>query len=409
MRAALLLVVTGCFGAGPEPGTPSAATVLFTLELHPLQQDDCRSGRYIGAVAVGGGELGYALTHTFLPACGGGTGNANEQLISSVYSFHKQQGGMSAKIGEAGKTQEGGGPRPKIGASASDALWLHADPVDPRTLNVVSQSGAIGGTFMPTGPSIPASIVIGDNQTYVAMWSGPQGPGNILGPRFPCCGSGGSGNQMFNFIRLDNTTPTAVTSMPVMPHFEPGQIKDTLVASSTTLFYFDSSPGPIVVRGLPQAGGSVFDLGMLANGAGPGGLAASEEWVAWASTERLVENQNRNSCEITVVNTSPPFTPKTLLSTTKWSCTDVALDDAFVYFPIVEVFQGDSGPLIRNRGLGRIDLGTHEFESIALGIRAPEAGPRQVFVDGDGLIVVAPFVIGRIDKRELMGKHEIDN
>lgn len=406
MRALCLILLAGCFGAGPEPGTASLAKIIFSLPLHPLHQDNCMSGRYIGNVAIGAGDYGYVVTHTFLPACSGGTGNAGELLSADVHRFEKR-GGVSMKIGEAGTTAEGGGPKPRVGASATDAVWFYGDPMSPN-VHVRSQSGAISGDFTLTGANVPAAVIVDATKTYVGTWNGPTGPSNIMGPRFPCCGSSGNGNQGFNLIQLTNANPAVLSSPGPMPRFEPAQIKESLVANATNLIYFDSSPGAIAIRGFPKVGGTQFDVETLPVGGHPGGLAADDLHIAWANTVDFIANTNRNLCEITVANAGPPFAPQKLISTNKWSCTDVALDGAFVYFPIVDSFEGEGGPVIVNRGIGRIDLASGELESIELGIKGPEMSPRAVFADGDGLIVVAPFGIARIAKAELNGKREIE-
>ena len=409
MRAAILLLLAGCFGEGPTPGTPSRATVLLALELHPIKADgDCRSGRYIGNVAIGG-DFAYALTHTFLPACGGdSTGNANESITSTVYQFSKTTG-SPMKIGEAGKTQEGGGPRPHVGASATDAVWLYSE-TGSSTVQVASKSGAIGGGVMVSGGAVPASVIVDATKTYFATWNGPDGPA-FMSPRYPCCGTSGNPPPSSNgFFQLTHAVPTVISAMPVQPKFTPDQIKDTLVANSSTFFYFEAAMTNVNIKALPKTGGTAQDVAILGNDVFPGGLAADDTHIAYASTIDMKDFQNtvQHSCSINVADATAPFTSTTLINTNKFSCTDVALDATHVYFPIVELFDADSGNLLRNRGIGRFDLATKEFESIELGIPGPEAGPREIYVDGDGLILVAPYAVARIAKTELAGKHEIE-
>jgi hypothetical protein len=301
-------------------------------------------------------------------------------------------------------TQEGGGSKPRIGANATDAVWFYGEADGPG-VHVRSKTGKVLGDFDLTAngqATVPAGMIVDETKTYVGTWGGPTGASNIMSPRFPCCGPGNN-QQNYNFIQVTNANPAVPSSIGPTPHFEPAQIKESVVANSTSLIYFDS----LQIRGVPKAGGSQFDVGMLPAGGKPGGLAADDMHIAWANTVDFATNQSDAGCQITVANATAPFEPMQVLSTGTWSCTDIALDGSTVYFPIVEMLDTDSDPVMVNRGIGRVDLVTKDFESIELGIAGPELGPRAVFVDGDGLIVVAPFAIARIAKDELNGKHEI--
>lgn len=196
--------------------------------------------------------------------------------------------------------------------------------------------------------------------------------------------------------------------MPVTPRFATDQIKQSVVANTSSLYYFDVGTTTTTIAGLPKTGSTPETVATVAPNAFPGGIAADDAHVAWLTTLYFPTTGTESSCTINMTTVTAPRTEVQLLSTNKFSCTDVAIGGGHVYFPIVEAFSADSGPLVRNVGIGRIDLVSQVFESIELGIPGPEAGPRQVFVDGDGIIVVAPFVIARIEQRELTGKHEID-
>ena len=67
-----------------------------------------------------------------------------------------------------------------------------------------------------------------------------------------------------------------------------------------------------------------------------------------------------------------------------------------------------SDKVVRNIGIVRVSITTREMESIVLGIAGPEAAPRSLFIDGDGIIVAAPFVVARIDKDALDGQAQIE-
>src|SRR6185503_16134151 len=109
---------------------------------------DCKPGRHIGNVAIGG-DFAYAITHTFTPSCSNGGGNNMAQLPSAVYQFSKT-GGPPMKIGDAGSTAESGGIKPRVAASATDAVWLF-DP-GAQTIQISSKNGTLGGSVAPTGP-----------------------------------------------------------------------------------------------------------------------------------------------------------------------------------------------------------------------------------------------------------------
>lgn len=405
MRAlAAIACLAGCFGEGPTPSAPSEATILFALELQPLHQDNCRSASYIGNVAVGS-DAAYAITHTFLPACSGGNGNPEEQLPSSVFAFGKR-GGPRMKIGDAGMSQEGGGSKPRVAAFGTEAVWMYTEPA-ASAIQVRSKSGSIGGSFQPSpGFSVPTTILVDANATYVAGAPPPAGPWNPNAPRYPCCGTSNT-NGAYGFFQLTNASSTSATAMPgTPPRFFGEQMREAMVANSTTLFYVQHAMPGATIHSQPKNGSAGEQLGMIAGQ--PAGLAADDVHVVWSTTlDFTTSSPGRDFCSITSTTTAAPRTETLLLSTSKFSCLDLALDGSFVYFTIVEMIAGEGDDLVRNVGIGRVSIDTRELETIALGISSPQAGPRQLFVDDDGLIVVAPFVVARIAKTALDGHQDI--
>lgn len=426
-RAITTLVIASmtaaCFGTGPEPTAPTEATILLALELHPLKSPDdgpCLSGRFLGNVAIGS-DFGYAVTHTFLSSCNGGQGDPNQPLSSLVFQFSKQGAGAE-EIGTAGQTQEGGGPRPRIAAQGAEAVWVFGQS-GMSGLTVSSKSGTIGGSIMGDNA---AGIVVDETRTYVGTGPSQGGAFNPLDPKFPCCGNGGSGQPGQNgFVQLTHMAPTTAMNMPVAPRFLCFQMKDCLVQNTDTLYYTTHAeppgPQPVIIKSQPKNLTAGEQIGALppppcstcAPEVIPTGLVADDTHVVWSTSLDFTKftsdlrDPPPAACSIKVTTVAAPRQERELLSTTKFSCLDVALDGNFVYFTIIQLDPGDFNSVLRNVGIGRIALDTGNFESIATGISGPEAGPRQVFIDGDGIIAVAPFVIARYAKSALDGRHDI--
>src|SRR5262245_6404264 len=101
MRALLLLGLTGCFGEGPEPTSPSGVSVVFHVDQRETACGELAS--YIGDVGFGS-QSGYAMTFPYLPpqSCNGG-GDNSVMVPVEVFQFAKN-GMSSMKIGEAGFT-----------------------------------------------------------------------------------------------------------------------------------------------------------------------------------------------------------------------------------------------------------------------------------------------------------------
>jgi hypothetical protein len=404
-RLAILTVLAGCFGEGPTPESARDAKVLFALPLQPLVADeDCVNVPYIGNVALGE-EHGYVATYAFLPACGNGTGNPETKIAATVYEFDKR-GGPTRSLGDAGMTQEGGGPRPRIGARGADVVWIFGEQALKMRLPDEMVTVA---TAWPSGSGQAATMLVDDGRTYVAGWNGFAGPYHDLDPTYPCCGGGNNNPSSDNLFVFTHASPPVVTTLHGSPMFFGEQVKDPLVMNGDTLFFLQRMGGGVAITALPKAGGPTTMVATVDGGSIPSGLAASATHVAWGTTNDFrITPTDVDACSISVVRVPVPGTPEELLRTSAFSCMDVALDVDHVYFTIVDVVDGDGSDLVRNRGVGRVNLTTGELETLALGITSPHVGPRQVFVDGDGLVLVAPFAVARIAKDALAGRHDLE-
>jgi len=395
MRALFVLLVA-C--GAPSVSEPTKAKTLFTLDLQPATESSCNIVPYIGNVAVGT-DAAYAITHAHLPPCNNGGGDASSKIKSSVYEFSKT-GGPAMRIGDAGETQEGGGPRPRIAAGNGDAVWIY-EPM-AGTINAGSKNGLISGSFSVPNANVPAGIVVDATKTYLAGWSGPTGPASPMAPRYPCCGNTG-GNPPpigYAFVQLTNTTGTSASTIgTTAPSWYAEQVNNPLVANADNLYWLqhDSGAGAAII-GRPKAPGGVNDpIGTIPNDI-PGGIAADAEHVAWSATTDMRPFFRDNNFETKV------------LMTDKFACLDLQLDGDFVYFlveDVVDIPDNDDN-ILRNIGVARVSITTREMESIELGIPGPEAAPRSLFLDGDGIILAAPYIVARIDKAALDGQTQIE-
>ena len=100
-----------------------------------------------------------------------------------------------------------------------------------------------------------------------------------------------------------------------------------------------------------------------------------------------------------------------VFQTTKFSCMDAALDGTSIYFAIVSVpVQNDCGSCspqdMHGDGIGRVSLVDGTDEELALGVSGVSTGPRRVYLDGPDIFSVDPFVIAKLPKSALDGKHD---
>jgi len=379
--------------------------------MHPLKQDNCMSGKYIGNFAVGN-EFGYVVTHTFLPACGGGgTGNADELLPSSVIKFDKHTGERRSTVGPAGMTKEGGGPRPRVAARGTDVEWTYTDP-GGTAITIASESNTIVGSA-GSQPTVVSSLIFEDTRTFAASWSGPMGPSNALSPRYPCCGGSSNNPPPSTLFSFTNASPAVVTGLGLTPSLVIDQLKEPMVASSSSLLFFQLTPSGTALVQYPKTGGTATtQIATFGPSAYPAGLAVDETHIIYATSVdfRQFGNGGNPPDECTISSrdpAAPTSSERRLFGTTRFTCLDLAFDGTHVYFTIVELVRGDGESSLHSRGIGRVNVNTAELETLELGISGPEAAPRQVYLDGPDLILVAPYIIARIPKGALEGKHDI--
>ena len=85
-----------------------------------------------------------------------------------------------------------------------------------------------------------------------------------------------------------------------------------------------------------------------------------------------------------------------------FSCAHLSIDATHVYFAIVSI----GNQRMRGDGIGRISIADQTFESLDLGIQGESAGPRRVYLAGDSMFAVDPFVVAAIKKTALDGKQD---
>lgn len=405
MRAlAATTLLAGCFGAGPEPPGTSEAQILLALDIGPLTAGggQCNPLPFIGNVAVIG-DQGYAVTHAYLPACQDGMGNSQATIPSQLLQF-PIAGGPVHTVASAGDVMIGGGPKPRVGGSALlSPVWTNQNPTGGIAVHA-RDTAELAATFGTTNAAVG---IVGDGSAlYIGAWNVPGGPYNMNDPRYPCCGGGSPIQAQADLVKV--TPPSTVTPLPA-PGLQCKQVKDCLTASSDTLFYFKDDAGA-AVSALPKAGGSDELVARLDHV--PTGLAADDAHVAWSSSldfTAFVGSDAPNApCTIQATSTARPYAPRTLLQTSEFACLDVALAGDFVYFTIGALTRRElSDAVVVNLGIGRVNIDTLAVETLALGIDGPEVGPRWLFVVGDQLVLVSPFVIAKLPTSVLDGAHDL--
>jgi hypothetical protein len=406
MRAiAASALLAGCFGTGPEPTTASEAQILLALDIGPLTASgQCNPVPFIGNVAVIG-DQGYVATHAYLPACQDGMGNSQATIPSDVLQF-SIAGGPVQRVASAGSVMIGGGPKPRVGGSPLlSPVWTEQNPNGGGIAVQARDAGDLAVTFGTTNAAV--GIVGDDSALYIGAWNVPGGPYNMNDPRYPCCGGGNQVPGNADLVKV--SPPSAVTPLPA-PGLSCKQVKDCLVASSDTLFYVKDDAGA-AVSALPKAGGSdevVARLDLV-----PTGLAADAAHVAWSASLDFTAFFGSDAlgapCTIQATATTRPYAPRTLLHSEEFACLDVALAGDFVYFTIGKLVRRDqnSDPVVVNLGIGRVDITTLAVETLALGIDGPEVGPRWLFVVGDQVVLVSPFVVAKLPTSVLDGAHDL--
>jgi hypothetical protein len=410
MRKLVLLGIAtaGCFGDGDVPTAPSGATVLFALPPPGPTDQVCRPSPYIGNVAVGS-DAGYAVLHAFLPPCSNGAGNASEMIPSRVVEF-PLAGGTTKDLGMAGEVSEGGGQKPRIVASGSDAMWAYQAAPGSNILVTSKSQATVGNVMTQMGATTAGSLVADATNLYIAAWNVPTYNSAASHPRFPCCGGGDAGSiQHYEFFKLTRSSPATSTAFAPKPKFYCEQTSRCLVGNSTTLFYLEhgATAGTASISSQPisgAAGEKIVDFGRA-----PTGLAADENVVVWSTSIDFTPQGGSigNVPEACVIAMSPLRTPHEetkLIDTDRFSCMDVAIDGSDIYFTIIKLDRSQHDPAVVGVGFGRVSMTSHVVETLATGNTAAETGARSVFVAGDRLIGVGPLIVASISKAALTGR-----
>jgi len=401
----IAVVLAGCFGTGPAPEPPSSATILLALDFVPVHSEDCKVASFIGNVALGT-DTGYAVTLAFVPQCNNNPGSSG--LVSKVFEF-PLRGGTVKELGEAGTVDSMNGNKPRIAASGDEAVWMF-QPEATTSFELDSRSGTVGATIGVTGgANAVAGLVLDDTRTFAGTWSIGGGPYHPNDPRFPCCGPANTTPPSNQFVALVNAPSATPSDLPPQD-FKCEQLKDCLIGNTDTLYFVAHGTGFGTIGRQPKDGSAGETIATLDGP--PTGFAVDDTRVAWSTSHDFTQFGQSTPpvphCEIVVSGLTAPAVKRTLLSTSAFSCLDVALDGDALYFTIVDLVADSSDNVVVNRGLGRIAIDSGALETLALGIDGPEAGPRQVFVDGDGLIVIAPLLVARYPKSALDGRLDIE-
>lgn len=395
-RMLLLLVLPACFGKGAAPsGDPSQGEILFAIQ-PPNPEAPCQVSPFIGSVAFANGE-GYLATHGFLPQCDG-QGNASQRIDANI--IHIPQGDT---VSMAGTTTEGGGQRPRVAIGGGTVEWVYAEangsgapPLELGTLDNPEQPVA-GAT------NIEAALVFDGTTTIIATAAPPAGPSDSNAPRFPCCMTQGGNDPMGQLISLN--PPATVGPRPL----HCAELKDCIVASADAVFYWVDLQGTHLERAARPDLGTLTDYpDFLGPNLEPGGMAASASLVAWTESLNFLGDgaNTRSQCKVSTLPSDAPAGSQSdvILETSAFSCLDIALDDTHAYFTIVELVGGKLDDQVIGIGLGRVALGApHEVETLDLGFVDANAGPRQLLLDGDDIITISPFTVGRFKKTVLDG------
>lgn len=413
-QLALLLLIPACFGEGPEPTLPSEATILFSVP-RPTQQH-CSNSRFIGDVALGTGK-GYALTLPYVPNnnnCGD-SGPGGAPVITIPVSSFGMTTSSSIQVGTAGQSDPYSGTRPHIAAAGDLAAWTYLDRTTSQSGEVVVSTSAQLTTKLPmsNGFFLPIAMTADATAFYVAgvQTSGFNGKSSdVNDPTYPCCGTYGTPGDISSHIY--KVTPAgAVTTLPTAPKFNYLTLKSALVSNSTSLFFTEyaqpiNSASATLVNGVRKDGSLPVMLGMIPSSQGvPVGLGASDSYVAWASSVKYENPPYPDGfCNVGAYDLAAGMAIPTLYHG-DFSCLDAAVDATHVYFAIVDITSNGSENMF-GIGIGRVSLADKTFESIRIGTSGAATGPRRVYLDGENIYAVDPFVIASIKKSALVGKHD---
>jgi hypothetical protein len=426
MRARWLLplsLAAACFGEGPIPTTPPDVTVLMAVPAG----NSCGVGHYLGPVSIGA-TYGYTVVLPFQSRdnCDngdmGGTGDPPSEQ-AQVWQFSLDGSETATQIATAGMTE--GRRNPRIQATGVGVNFVYQDQ-GLMKLNVGGvpeinyEIPYTSGSFLPAGlirDSNRMRLYVGAHATNDSTGGGGKSEPN--NPNYPCCGppSGGTGSPGFVF-QIPLGGPPA--QMAITRKFACEYSGRCFVGNTDGLVYLahaDTGSGYYV--GLyPKDGVATEDEQRLATMDGlntivPVGLAANDAVVAWTMAPSYDSSVSGSSssgnepkhCEVGVYDLAAgALVQPALLDTDKFTCTGAATDEEFIYFAIVE---NTNRQHFQGIGLGRVNIATRAFESVAISVFGRSTGIRRLFIGETDMFLVDPFAVVKIAKSAFAGKQEI--
>jgi hypothetical protein len=400
----LIGVVSACFGDGPVPTPPSRATVLVTGS--PIQSCGA-TGMYFGPVAIGAGS-GYISMLPFT-AQGGGNGDCNggggspPPTPETVVAFDEDTGAQSP-VGSAGQDNQNiHAHLTTTPAGVAYAYSTGTNQVMVAPANVMVGSGQ-GGTASVLGIAQAGSDLYVE-VTNGATTGGPPEPDN---PGYPCCGPiGNTAGTQANIYKIAGSTATSVTQ--VAPIYT--TLDTSFVGNANNLAFFESGTAGVLWQLTLLATSSLTKTPITSLSSGgevPVGLDANDSTIAFSTSLACVIQNQSDVCSVDECNVFAydiaGGTMKTLLSTNQFGCMDAKLADGYVYFTIVDYSSRTES--LFGKGIGRVAIADKSFDSLALGVQGPAAGPRRIYPSAGKLYLVDPLVLVRIDAAELDGKHD---
>jgi hypothetical protein len=402
MKRILLPLVTlaACWSEGPTPTLPSGATTVFWVP-RPTQ-NECSTSIYIADVALAT-DVGYTLTLPYSPNNCNNNGGMAPQIDVPVYSFNKTTGEQKM-LGLAGRSNNGNQPR--VAAYGSAAAWAYVNTSNSGV--AVNGQPALTANIQQTmGFYPPVAMTADATRFYVAGLQTMNFSGknmDVDDPTYPCCGPIGSEGGITSQVYA--VAPTgASTTLPLAPKLNHRTLKNAMTSNATSLFFVENGAttayGGTITRANKDGTGAM----MLANASQSGvvaGFGASDALVAW-SVSVAYEDRPYPAPFCSIAGWDLVANKQVgLLDSGDYACMDAAVDATHVYFTIVDV------PDVRMEGLGigRVNVKDGTVETLRTGIAGDGVGARRVYLDGDDIYAVDPFVIAKIPKSALDGKHD---
>ncbi len=410
MRALALVVVgstAACFGAGPSPTRSADATIVFALHEPPQSGDSNQpcSGdwRYVGSVAFAAGS-GYALPMPY-PGdhCQDDSQGGSTSMIA-VTAFDLAGGDVKGTPGVELTIQ--GQARPRVAVSPNGMLataFTTPNMGNDLTVALGAATATISPGSVTNGSFDLRGLVADDDAVWIAAVASSGGA--VTDPNSPDYPGGNQDSSATSsaFVQVDPATAAVTTAASV--DFDGEYMKQVLVGNPTALYFVVTGDNGDVaeVMAYPR-GGTATSIGSipgdLANDVVPMGLAANAGNVAFAAA--VAAGDAQPGCWIWLSDGTNPAA--SVLSTTRFACSDIALDGDHVYFTIVGIDSDDQQ--LEGLGLGRVTFDGATVETMALQLSG-YTGARRVHVDGSGkLYAIDPKVIGELAADALAGRSD---